>query len=619
MEDRPETPPPVDATAGSSAGGATEPTEPDPAEPEPEAAPQGPPAADARTGDAPPPPPGGPAPEPGPASATGSWRLRRSVTDRKVKGVAGGVAAAADIDPTAVRVLFAVAGLTGFGIVAYLVLALVLQDETPDDRARPLPREQRRYLRIGLAVAAAIAAARLLDGWFLDDGEGGIGLPLLLVAAGAAVLWARRDIHSTQPQPSGPGWQPHPTGTSGGQGWQDPDDPGAPPPPPWPVAAPSAPVGSGVDWHSTGRDLLRLAAAFVAVGAFLALVAGAFLVVGVGALPMRLPFLPAAIASASLVGLVVAISRRARPATLLASGGLLVVAAVLAAGLATFPDGAGQRTITFGPGTPVSKRYEHDVGHLVLDLSRLPLPSGEARRMEAEVGAGRLSVIVPPTATTEVRAQLGAGRATLFGRERAGGDIDITTRSQGVDPAVRLDLDLKVGVGQIQVVLAEESTFGVSCRVPEDALAAPNGPVTCPHPPLLASTAMTCSVVLADPEGGAAGQGFCRRLGAPMPPTAGTFASACTVDSDTEVASCAGLSAPQVERLQAIRRSRGTPPTPVPTTAPSAANPLTCGPPDASGALTCTQAPAASTTTTIPATFRCTQDPGTTQLSCVPA
>ncbi len=159
------------------------------------------------------------------------------------------------------------------------------------------------------------------------------------------------------------------------------------------MAAPSAPVGSGVDWHSTGRDLLRLAAAFVAVGAFLALVAGAFLVVGVGALPMRLPFLPAAIASASLVGLVVAISRRARPATLLASGGLLVVAAVLAAGLATFPDGAGQRTITFGPGTPVSKRYEHDVGHLVLDLSRLPLPSGEARRMEAEVGAGRLSVI----------------------------------------------------------------------------------------------------------------------------------------------------------------------------------------------------------------------------------
>jgi len=104
----------------------------------------------------------------------------------------------------------------------------------------------------------------------------------------------------------------------------------------------------------------------------------------------------------------------------------------------------------------------------------------------------------------------------------------------------QLHLDLEVGVGRINVVLGEEPTFAVVCQVPADAMAA-TGPVTCPHPPQLASTAMTCSVVLADLDGIAVGQGFCRRLGAKPPPAAGSFASTCIVPDESDQATCTGL------------------------------------------------------------------------------
>ncbi|CAA9249368.1 MAG: hypothetical protein AVDCRST_MAG76-2197 [uncultured Acidimicrobiales bacterium] len=612
MDDRPQSTPPTDATTGPSTGGEG-PQGPDPAEPEP-GSPGRPTVEEAPGDDAGGPPPLDPPPErPPPETSSWPWGLRRSVTDRKVKGVAGGLAAAADIDPTLVRLLFALAGLSGFGLVAYIVLALVLRDETADDRVRPLPRDQRRVLRIVLAVAAAAAVGRLFDGWFLGigDGDGDLGLPLVLIAVGAFVLWARRDV---QPQASGGGWPEGSPGPTGGQGWTDPDGEGRPPPPPWPVTPVPAPVGGGVGWRSTGRDLLRLGAAFAAVGAFLALLVGTFLVV-VGAVPMRLPFLPAAIGLGALVALVVAVSRGSRPASLLVPGGALVVAVALAAGLASFPGGAGERTITVGPNTPLSDRYEHGAGHLVLDLARLSIPAGVERRVVAEVGIGQLSVIVPREATVDVRARVGAGGTNLFGPQQGPGSLDVTALNPGIGESGRLRLDLKAGVGQIQVVLADEPTFPVSCRVPEDPVATPGGPVSCPHPSPLESTAMTCSVVLADPDGDAEGQGFCRRLGAETPPVAGTFASACTVPAESEAADCRGLDPAQVERLGRLRSAAPT------TAAPVAGGPgaLTCGPPDPTGVLTCTQAPASSSTTTTSATFRCSEAPATGQLTCVPA
>jgi len=53
-------------------------------------------------------------------------RLTRSETDKKIAGVAGGMAAYFGLDPTLIRVLWVVAGIMGWGVVAYLLLWIFL-------------------------------------------------------------------------------------------------------------------------------------------------------------------------------------------------------------------------------------------------------------------------------------------------------------------------------------------------------------------------------------------------------------------------------------------------------------------------------------------------------------
>jgi phage shock protein PspC (stress-responsive transcriptional regulator) len=57
-------------------------------------------------------------------------RLTRSTTDRKISGVAGGLASYFDVDPLLVRISFGVATLfSGLGLVAYIaMLAFVPSD-----------------------------------------------------------------------------------------------------------------------------------------------------------------------------------------------------------------------------------------------------------------------------------------------------------------------------------------------------------------------------------------------------------------------------------------------------------------------------------------------------------
>ncbi|HEX2031330.1 MAG TPA: PspC domain-containing protein [Actinomycetota bacterium] len=56
--------------------------------------------------------------------ATG--RLTRSESDKVVAGVAGGLAAYFGLDPTLIRVVWLLAILMGWGILAYIILWIVL-------------------------------------------------------------------------------------------------------------------------------------------------------------------------------------------------------------------------------------------------------------------------------------------------------------------------------------------------------------------------------------------------------------------------------------------------------------------------------------------------------------
>ena len=58
-------------------------------------------------------------------------RLARSVTDRRLGGVCGGLAEYFNLDPLLVRVAFVVAALMGWGVLAYVVLWIVLPKREP--------------------------------------------------------------------------------------------------------------------------------------------------------------------------------------------------------------------------------------------------------------------------------------------------------------------------------------------------------------------------------------------------------------------------------------------------------------------------------------------------------
>jgi phage shock protein PspC (stress-responsive transcriptional regulator) len=53
-------------------------------------------------------------------------QLTRSETDKKIAGVAGGMAAYFGLDPTLVRVAWIIVGLMAWGILAYVIFWIVL-------------------------------------------------------------------------------------------------------------------------------------------------------------------------------------------------------------------------------------------------------------------------------------------------------------------------------------------------------------------------------------------------------------------------------------------------------------------------------------------------------------
>ncbi len=66
-------------------------------------------------------------------------RLYKSRTDRKICGVCGGIAEYFNIDPTIVRIIWAIFVLVfGSGILAYFIVAFILPDSPPDGYTEPI-------------------------------------------------------------------------------------------------------------------------------------------------------------------------------------------------------------------------------------------------------------------------------------------------------------------------------------------------------------------------------------------------------------------------------------------------------------------------------------------------
>ncbi|MFI1725784.1 PspC domain-containing protein [Streptomyces sp. NPDC020489] len=141
---------------------------------------------------------------------------------------------------------------------------------------------------------------------------------------------------------------------------------------------------------------------------------------------------------------------------------LAVLTAGLLAGSAALPKDIGTHWVeeTWRPVAVADVRQKYDLGTGVgtLDLTKLDVTRGQTLSARAEVGVGKLKVVVPRDATVKVTIDVGVGDIQLPGDNQE--DVDVApgkykevtlTPPKGTKSSGTFDLDLQVGVGQAEV------------------------------------------------------------------------------------------------------------------------------------------------------------------------
>ncbi len=386
-------------------------------------------------------------------------RLRRSVTERKIAGVAGGLGRHLDIDPTVIRVLFVVASFFGgAGLLLYGALWVLVPEEGRESAAVPTRDDTRKVLLIVVGVVAAlIVLGHAWGNWWF-----GPGWPIGLVAIAAVLYLVSRDRNRAAVAPAtyGPYAGSYPPGayaaTSGspggtltapapeagaGAGSEPPTGvlpPAAPRPswsPPPYVAPPPRPRRQGLKlfWPT-------LALIAIALGSL-----GLYENAGNTVVDAAYPALALALTGAMLVvGAFVG-----RPGGLILIG--IVSAIAMAVGSATGGFGEGH-TVSYSPDTSTDVRpsYDFQNGELTLDLTQVSdIGALDGQTIKVDGGAGRIEVIVPADLNVAVQSDIHVVGGYTIGDSFNGGGFDrsVSTTLGGTtgDPTINLDLDLRVG------------------------------------------------------------------------------------------------------------------------------------------------------------------------------
>ncbi|MEU1198516.1 PspC domain-containing protein [Streptomyces sp. NPDC005813] len=140
----------------------------------------------------------------------------------------------------------------------------------------------------------------------------------------------------------------------------------------------------------------------------------------------------------------------------------VVTAALLAASAALPKDITTQWVRTYWTPTAaadVRENYDLGTGVGTLDLTHLDLGKGQTVTTTAEVGIGRLKVVVPKDATVKLSIDVGVGDIQLPGEGKK--DVDVEpgkSKELTLSPTGKaggtLDIDLHVGIGQAEVARA---------------------------------------------------------------------------------------------------------------------------------------------------------------------
>ncbi|MFJ5261383.1 PspC domain-containing protein [Streptomyces sp. NPDC088387] len=144
---------------------------------------------------------------------------------------------------------------------------------------------------------------------------------------------------------------------------------------------------------------------------------------------------------------------------------MAVITAGLLAATAAVPKDIGTHWIrtAWQPASVAQVQHKYDLGtgEGTLDLSRLDVRKGQTVSMEADVGVGRLRVIVPPDVSVRMNIDVGLGDIQLPGEQNQDVDVqpgqyqEVTLKpTKDAANAGTLSLDLQVGVGQAEVLRA---------------------------------------------------------------------------------------------------------------------------------------------------------------------
>ncbi|WP_296606980.1 PspC domain-containing protein [Nocardioides sp.] len=374
-------------------------------------------------------------------------RLRRSVTDRKVAGVAGGLGRHLDVDPLILRVAFVVlVFFGGAGLILYAACWILV----PEDGAVRAPFNlDERSRSVALIVVGVIATLALVgDSW----GAFWFPWPLALVALVALWLLTRnsppRPVPPVQPWAPAAPTDPAAPAASYAAPTYAPAATYAPPPPtyyapPPPQATYVPPPPRPPNPRKRGPILFWFTLALIALAEG---VLGMADLAGAGVADAAYPALAVGICGLMLV--VGAFFGRA--------GGIIalgLISTVVLTGT-TAADRWDSNDVTETPlsAAALDNRYWLGAGEQVIDLREVAdLQNLDGRTLEVEGGIGRIEIILPEGLTAVVHADVdGPGNIDVFGFERGGIDTTINS-SDGSESDPRITIDTQLGVGQIEV------------------------------------------------------------------------------------------------------------------------------------------------------------------------
>ena len=361
--------------------------------------------------------------------------LRRSSDDRVISGVCGGLARTLGVDPIIIRVIVAIlAILGGTGIAAYIIAWILIPDDAGSSAFQRTREGNGRFTQFLLVAVLAIAGISLLDvAW---PGRSGDSFGFFLFLLIAVVAWqafgsgswgnssVKKDADGTTTITTGNGTKIVKLSEGGGVEITKTREPKS--------------VLGRIVWNGlavavglmlmlnytdvtnlSGRTILAVAMVIVALGLLLSAFIG-----------------------------------RAR--------GLIAVGLLL--GLLMLPGnintnhGTGDRQWSPVTMAAAAEPFELGAGDATLDLTKVPvtLASGQTLAVTANVGLGKLTVLVPRTMNISVHSTAGLGSLQVFDPDagvalKEGAKITLDQSFEDIPNTGTVYLDLSVGLGQIEV------------------------------------------------------------------------------------------------------------------------------------------------------------------------